>query len=100
MITVAIDNNPLNGAAYQVLYVRTMPASCVTRERQAEIQGEFADVLKWAATQEAPINSAYQWATDLIGRQIEQSLATNELNDKINASLETMPKPPARGKAA
>ncbi len=86
--------NPFHGAAFQVLYARTAPQLCLTRERQAEIKADFDAVMAWAATQSAGVHGAYRWATQTILSEIDRAMARNELGRTVAAALETMPKPP------
>lgn len=85
---------PENGAAYQILFERTHPAYCTTRERQAEIKAEFDHVLVWAASQPPEVNAAYTWAVALILRDVEANIARNDLASGVQHHLQTTPRPP------
>ena len=92
MFNVEISN-PINGAAYQVLFEKFLPAYCNTRERQAEITASFADITEWATTQPPEIHSAYVWAMKKISEDIEHRLKVNDLGNQVVAAYQSIPKP-------
>ena len=87
-------SNPMNGAAYQVLFERFLPAYCSDRARQAQILTGFREVLDWAATQSPEINTAYQWATKKMVEDIEHRLKINDLGNQVQEVVKTIPRPP------
>jgi hypothetical protein len=88
-------SNPLNGAAYQVLFELVAPAYCSTRQRQAEIQGEFKRVLDWASGEGQEIFAAYSWAADEILKGVDQLCVNAELGAKVQAAVASIPRPPS-----
>ncbi|NTG07245.1 hypothetical protein [Rhizobium rhizogenes] len=87
-------SNPMNGAAYQVLFERYLPAYCSTRERQAEILSGFKQTMEWAATQPPDVLAAYQWATNKLTEDLENRLKINDLGNQVQSLVKTIPRPP------
>ncbi len=92
MINVEVSN-PMQGAAYQVLFEQFLPAYCSTRERQAEIQADFAKVAEWAQTQPPDVYGAYLWAIKKLSEDIEMRLKASDLGTKVAAAYQSIPRP-------
>ena len=86
-------SNPLQGAAYQVLFEQFLPAFCNTRERQAEIVADFAKITEWAQTQPPEVQGAYIWAIKTISEDIEHRLKINDLGNQVIAAHQSIPRP-------
>jgi len=86
--------NPMNGAAYTVLFEMTTPDYCATVDRQSEIQTEFDNVLRWAEDQPKHVRDAYQWAAKKILENVSRRLEANALGNQVQQVLQMIPRPP------
>ncbi len=86
-------SNPMQGAAYQVLFEQFHPDYCNTRERQAEILADFAKVTEWAQTQPPDIRAGYLWAIKLLSENIERRLKISDLGNQVQVVYRTIPRP-------
>jgi hypothetical protein len=86
--------DPTQGAAYRVLYERYKPFLCFTREAQAELNEQFASVKEWLKTQNPKVRKAYDWAIDMIEKQVERQVGATEMDTKVAAAHAAIPQPP------
>lgn len=86
--------NPVHGAAFQILYERTCPVDCTTRERQADIQRDLNGVAVWATAQAAEVREAYLWSIRKLTEMLENHLRMQEIQRPIPELVKTLPRPP------
>lgn len=86
--------NPMNGAAWRVLFERVRPADCFTRTRQAQIAAEFDGILAWAATQRQDVKASYEWAAKKLLADIENQLKCIDMNSQVAACYGNIARPP------
>jgi hypothetical protein len=85
--------NPKHGAAFQILFAK-VGDHWSAPERRAEIAGDLAKAVAWAASQPADILAAYKWAADAILTQIDRQAASNAMQRGVHEALKTFPRPP------
>lgn len=85
---------PEHGAAYRVIYEQFNPQFMLTRERQAQILGEFAIIRDWLTSQDKKVEKAYEWAMQDLAKRMEIQLKANELGNKVNKAFAEIGRPP------